>query len=143
MRLSGIAHSAATMAVATAAVVLAAAGVTYALTYGPQETPGVSDLPVVVTARAADLEPAVPDAVPSASVGVMPGANADAHMAAGGASKPTSTENRPSSTTAHVTAPKTSRGSHTDKHEVVSPPVHESGGKEHHGKPHQEDSQGD
>jgi hypothetical protein len=120
------------MAVAAAAVVLAAAGVTYALTYGPQQTPGAGDLPLVITARAVDRAPAAP-------VNLTPAAGAVAHAAAGGTSKPSSTTGRSSGTSSHVTAPKTSKeppaDQHSkkphDKHEVVSPPVHESDGKEH------------
>lgn len=133
MRRNGIAHQAATVAVAAAAVVLAATGVTYALTYGPQQTPGAGDLPFVVTARAVDREPAAP-------VSITLAANAVALAAARGTSKSSSTTGRSSGTSAHVTAPKTSQEPPADqhpkkphdRHEVVSPPVHESDGKEHH-----------
>jgi hypothetical protein len=110
MRRNGIAHQAATMAVAAGIVVLAAAGVTYALTYGPQQVPGAADLPVVITARGAETTPGTSvggtDTTPSARASETPVGTSDLTAATA----------RASDAPPRVTSP-TSNGSNTGKHE--------------------------
>jgi hypothetical protein len=115
-------HRATNLIVGTAAILLGAAAVAFALTSGPQQTPSATDLPRIVTA--ASVASATPPA-PAVSVSPTPAKP----RVQGRSSGPVRTPSAPQPST--QPAPEVHHPDEQPSHETVTPPVHESDGNKH------------